>query len=148
MLMEELIYEPIPSSNTFEFPTDLGYCVTTSFSDSNLEKKSKILCANKKQIQDLVNLSPQMEHLVDFLMPGSLVISLPYHQDETTILEIQIPNHQVALDVLDMMGPLICVHHTDDYLKPTIIEERGGAIYVVKEGSISTEMIKQTLKYQ
>ncbi len=77
-------------------------------------KPLAILCANKKQILQVVNdIPPKIELLINHFMPGALTVILPKRNEipdfvtsHLNTVGIRIPNHPIAKEILESIGPL------------------------------------------
>ena len=165
------IHSPIALNKIFEVknrPTD---------------KSLIILCANVMQMEEIVGpLDQQVKVLVDNFLPGGLTLILNTKlelADEITrgksTIGLRIPNHPVALELLEKVGPLartsanisgepsptmietsnpvisrvkfvIDDGETMEKVPSTILDCTQSEIVILRQGAISEEEIKKVLK--
>lgn len=174
------------------FPTDTVYGIGCEILDlENINKIYEIkkrpmnkplacLCANFEQIESIAEVNPIVEKLVQAFLPGALTIILktnPYilqHIGYETI-GVRIPNHQTALKILEMQGPMLttsvndsgessmnCYEQivakykdiVDEIYEPsekmsevasTVISFLNNELKLIREGEISLESIKKII---
>lgn len=105
------------------FPTDTVYGIGCSLYDAEAQnqiykikqrKKDKpfaVLCSSLEQIKEIADVDAVSEILIKEFMPGGLTLILPAKEKTAKILGIEtvgvrIPNHVVALNLLDDLGPM------------------------------------------
>lgn len=145
-------------------------------------KPLAVLCANKNQILEVVKaIPPQVEKLIDAFMPGALTVVLPKRDEvpdfvtsQLQTVGVRIPNHKVALELLEKIGPLattsanisgneslneasdvikllgeeidiIIEGETETKIPSTVISIDNGVVHVIREGYISKSMIENIL---
>lgn len=120
------ILSQFKADDVIVYPTDTVYGIGASFSSAKgvdkifeikqrpLEKSLIILCANEQQLVDIVGpLSPIVKKYVEAFLPGGLTLIL---KPQISIINeitrgkesigVRIPNHPVALALLEQLGPL------------------------------------------
>ncbi|NLG82033.1 MAG: threonylcarbamoyl-AMP synthase [Bacilli bacterium] len=178
------------------FPTDTVYGIGASpFNLTAINKiyQSKhrpqnkplpILCANLEQIKQVtLNIPPQMEVLIKTFLPGALTVVLPknriipdYVTSGLPTIGVRIPNHPIALEILQAIGPLATTSAnisgssslnnaedvinvlgdkidiiingglTDIGIPSTVVTMEDGEIKILREGIITKEMILKALE--
>ncbi len=113
-------------TDIISFPTDTVYGIGANiFNETAIDKiyqskhrpKNKplaVLCANIEQIMQVAKIIPApAKSLITEFMPGALTVILPKREEipfsVTSGLDtigVRIPNHPVALEILESIGPL------------------------------------------
>lgn len=180
------------------FPTDTVYGIGANpFNEIAINKiyQSKhrphnkplpILCANINQIKQVTSyIPPQMEILIKTFLPGALTVVLPknsiipdYVTSGLPTIGVRVPNHPIALEILQAIGPLATtsanisgsssLNNADDVINElgdkidiiinggltdigipsTVVTMENEEIKVLREGIITKEMIITALKKQ
>ncbi|QVK18117.1 threonylcarbamoyl-AMP synthase [Mycoplasmatota bacterium] len=183
------------NTDIIAFPTDTVYGIGANlFSIEAINKiyQTKhrpghkplaVLCANKQQILQVVKeIPPQMELLINHFMPGALTVILPKKEEvpdfvtsNLPTIGVRIPNHKIALEILEKVGPLATTSanlsgnkslndasdvikrlgdnidiiidggKTDIQIPSTVVTILNDEIKIIREGSIEKEMIQQVL---
>ncbi len=177
------------------FPTDTVYGIGARITSQKgvdklfeikrrpLEKSIIILCANESQLTDIVGpLDEKVQKLVREFLPGGLTLILEpkiklideITRGKTTI-GVRIPNHEVALTLLEQVGPLATTSanvsgepspvsvdpnnpvvqdadfvidggETKERIPSTILNCVGETLSIIRVGSVTQEMIDKVLK--
>lgn len=177
------------------FPTDTVYGIGAYiFNKEAIDKiyKTKhrpqnkplaVLCKDKEQILKVAKTIPkQIEILIDHFMPGALTVILPKRDEvpnfvtsNLNTIGVRIPNHQLALKILETVGPLATTSanisgntglndalavikelgeeidiiidggKTDIQIPSTVVSIDNDTIKIIREGTISKDMIYQVL---
>ncbi|WP_239682424.1 L-threonylcarbamoyladenylate synthase [Candidatus Phytoplasma phoenicium] len=105
------------------FPTDTVYGIGTTIDDQeslnkifkiknrSFDKAITILFYSLTQMQDIVILNSQLRTIIDFFWPGPLTLIVStkpkyYQKTNEKKIGIRIPNHQLALKILKIKGPM------------------------------------------
>ncbi len=76
-------------------------------------KPFTVMCANAAQIEQIAYCDEKVKHVMHSFMPGPLTLLLPakhlanYITDGTGVVGVRIPNHTVALKLLEQTGPML-----------------------------------------
>ena len=106
------------------FPTDTVYGIGTSIYDADginriyeikkrpLDKKLACLCADFNQIESIAVVNESAKKLINKFLPGALTVILKTKEDIKEkigydTIGVRIPNHQIALDILNENGPML-----------------------------------------
>ncbi len=106
------------------FPTDTVYGIGTSIYDADgvnriyeikkrpLDKKLACLCANFNQIESIAVVNDSAKKLINEFLPGALTVILKTKEDIREkigydTIGVRIPNHKIALDILNKNGPML-----------------------------------------
>lgn len=147
------IIEQFHEDDVIVFPTDTVYGIGANIHSSKAlnkifevkkrptDKSLIILCANIMQLEEIVGpLTKQVKVLVDTFLPGGLTLILNTHltlADEITrgksTIGVRIPNHPVALELLEKIGPLATTSaNISGEPSPTMLKESNPVISSVK----------------
>ena len=179
------------------FPTDTVYGIGADIYNEtaikniyeikhrSFDKPLAVLCADKNQILHVAkSISPSMQKLLDAFMPGGFTAVLPKRETVPDFITggadtvgVRIPNHPVALEILQRIGPLAVtslnisgeptinnafdamdvfgkdvdiVIYGDDAgigIPSTVVTESNGKIVIIRKGLITKQMIDKVLKY-
>lgn len=182
-------------TDIISFPTDTVYGIGANlFNERAIEKiyQTKhrpghkplaVLCANKDQILKVAKEIPEkIDKLISQFMPGALTVILPkrdevpdYVTSNLKTVGVRIPNHPVALEILEKVGPLATTSAnisgdtslndakdvmnalgeeidiiidgglTDIQIPSTVVAINGEEVVMIREGSIKKEEIKKLL---
>ena len=175
------------------FPTDTVYGIGTPIFDIeginkiyDIKKRPKdkplaCLCANLNQINDIAIIDDNAKKLINKFLPGALTLILD-SKDEVVnkigykTIGVRIPNSKVALDILEINGPMLTTSVNDSGYQPineyeeilnkysnqvdkiyeakeklstissTVVLVKDGAVNVLREGQISKEDIIDALR--
>ena len=177
----------VTKNDVLVFPTDTVYGIGASiYSPKAIDKIFKIkrrpvdkslivLCADKGQLEEIIGpLSDKIERLVDHFLPGALTLVLNCYKplcEEITrgkqTIGVRIPNHPVAIELLNQLGPLATTSatlseksypiinevpyvfdagETEGGVPSTILDCTNDRFYVLREGAISKREIDAVLK--
>lgn len=176
------------------FPTDTVYGIGAKYNSiigvqkifaSKKRPDNKplaILCSSINQIEDLVDtLTNDAQIIIKKLMPGPLTIILKKSDKVSDVITkgldtvgVRIPNHEVALQLIDKLGPLATssanisgmkeLNNVDELknvfndveyiidgdinigIASTVVDLSGKSIKILREGVISNEDIENVLK--
>lgn len=185
----------VTKNDVLVFPTDTVYGIGASiYSPKAIDKIFKIkrrpvdkslivLCADKGQLEEIIGpLSDKIERLVDHFLPGALTLVLNCYKplcEEITrgkqTIGVRIPNHPVAIELLNQLGPLATTSanlsgepspikieksnpiinevpyvfdagETEGGVPSTILDCTNDRFYVLREGALSKREIDAVLK--
>ena len=122
--MTIVINKQIDDNELIIFPTDTVYGLGAKVYDSNAQerimelknrdcsKRFAVLCANLNQIEELAYVSDDARKIINKYLPGGLTLILKaknkeihnYAIDDT--VAVRIPNHPLAIKILEENGPL------------------------------------------
>ncbi|QTX02887.1 L-threonylcarbamoyladenylate synthase [Candidatus Phytoplasma luffae] len=105
------------------FPTDTVYGIGCSIYDYkslqkiyNIKKRPShkpiiVLCSSLKQLKNIIVLDDKIQKINDFFWPGPLTLIVNTQQnyfnyEQEKKIGIRIPNHPLALKILEQNGPL------------------------------------------
>lgn len=147
------VIEQFNKDDVIIFPTDTVYGIGANIHSSKglnkifeikkrpTDKSLIILCANIIQLEEIVGpLNKQVKVLVDTFLPGGLTLILKSNLElanEITrgksTIGVRIPNHPVALELLEKIGPLATTSaNISGEPSATIIEASNPVISSVK----------------
>ena len=151
------------------FPTDTVYGIGAKFQSSEgvskifeiknrpSEKSLIILCANMAQLEGIVGtLTDEIKKLVDAFLPGGLTLILKPNIDiideitrKKQTIGVRIPNHEVALSILEQLGPLATTSaNISGEASPTIVDNSNLVVQRSKfviDGGQTLEKVPSTI---
>lgn len=181
-------------SKVIIFPTDTVYGIGTPIFDLDgieriyrIKNRSKdkplaCLCANLKQIEEIAYVDDNAKKLINRFLPGGLTIILKSTEETISkigykTIGVRIPNHALALSILEEYGPMLTTSVNDSGEVPineyeeimvkynklvdriydsdlsssnissTVVKVVDNVVSILREGIISKEEIEKEINY-
>lgn len=132
------------------FPTDTVYGIGTKISDLDgieriyaikhrpKDKPLACLCASLEQIKEIAIVDEVSEKLIRKFLPGGFTLILKSKEEIKNLIGyptigVRIPNHKIALDILEENGPMLTTSVNESGAVPLneyeeIVKEYGGLV--------------------